>query len=107
MTRPRVLPPQPGRILVPAQRAPDALDPVGGDGLTVARPAQHHAPLHYACSNGFGNGPDKTRIINGRFGVGAFVDNVVAEVGQKCFDGFLVAETGVVGANGNFHNRNE
>src|SRR5580698_8114321 len=89
---------------VPAQRAANTLDAVGGDGLAVAGAAEDDAALAFAARDGLRHGPDEKRIIHGRVREGAEVTDLVAEGLEVGADLFLVLKSGVIGADANFHN---
>ena len=67
-------------------------------------PEPHNAPVYLTSRNGLGDGPDETRVVD-RWGCGirSFVEDLVAKISEELADGFFVLETGMVGANGNFH----
>jgi len=88
---------------VPAQGATDALDAVGDDGLAVAGAAQDHSPFKFIARDGFRHRPDEPGIIHRFLRMRAEVRDLVAQALQQFLDFFLVPESGVVGANGDFH----
>jgi len=98
-----VLPSEPGGFHIPAQCTTDAFHPVRRYRFAIAGTAQYNATLKFAARDGFRHGPDEQRIIHRLFRVRAKIRNVVPQALQQFPDLFLVPESGVVRANGNFH----
>lgn len=89
-----------GHLLVPAEAAAHAFDFIGDDGFAVAGAAEDDAVLELAAGDRFGGGANPVGIVAGGVGVGAEVLHGVAVGKEHGFDGFLVFEAGVVGADG-------
>src|SRR5438477_4857658 len=90
-------------VEAPTQRAANAFDFVGHDRFAVAGAAQHDATFEFTSRDGLSHRTDEHRIID-RLGTGrAEVSKFVAEFLQENFDLFLVFKSGVVRADGDFH----
>ena len=92
-----------GRFVIPTESAPNALDLVGGDSLAVAGSAENDAQLRFTSDDRLGSRNDPQWIV-GRFSaVRAEIDDFVSLFLEMFDDPLLVAESSVVGANGDFH----
>src|SRR5664280_2403784 len=89
-----------GGLLVPADAAADAADPVGDDRLAVARTTQHNAALVFASGDRLGHGADEIRIVTWGVGIRAEIADGMTSRAQHGLDGFLVVKACVVGSDG-------
>src|SRR5439155_5898733 len=90
---------------VVAQRRPGAVDLVGGDLLALTAAADDDAEFGVAGDHRAGGRRAERRVVDGRLAVGPQVGDVVPGLAQVGGDQRLQAEPGVVGGDGDAHDR--
>ncbi len=75
-------------------------DLVGGHAGADPGPVDHDPAEGFTRRNQFGNRPGKIGVIHRGGGIGAAVDDRVAQLGEIGFEGFLEGETAVISADG-------
>jgi hypothetical protein len=98
-----MLPRKPRRFFIPAKRAAHAMHFVRHHRFAVARSAEHNPALALAARHRFRRGADKKRVIDGFFIKRAEVFHFVPERAEQFFHLFLVAKTGVIRPERDFH----
>src|SRR5437764_15423623 len=94
---------EPGRFFVPTKRAPNAVHFVGHHRFAIAGSTEYNTPLALPARDCFRGGTDEKRIIHWCFTERAEVFCFVTERAEQLLHFFFVSETGVIGAEGNFH----
>jgi hypothetical protein len=94
-------------LLIPAQGTANAANLIGGNGLTIAAPAQDDAFIAGAVSHGLGGGANVIRVIHGVDAVGPEIPHLDPALTQVLNNLLFIRETRVITADGNFHGVNE